>query len=136
MSMSSLPRPSFPLAPAGLGTSVDFTFPRLDDNLMIPTEANGGTGHFEWVLDFTNNGKTPGIVMSQSRMREIEAVINPFSVSVEGPGMGHLGQNESWVDLLVCSVLLMPRASTDKSGSVEQGWENVRILHSSLCTRS
>ena len=56
-----------------------------------------------WVLDFTNNGISNGIAMSQSRMREIETIIHPFE---HGGVSSHLGiirptafASPSWVDL-------------------------------------
>lgn len=55
-----------------------------------------------WVLDFTEGGRYPGVVLSQTRMREIELLLNPLSgmdqlhgVHPMAFGMG------SWLDLLV-----------------------------------
>ena len=55
-----------------------------------------------WLLDFTAGGKYPGVVVSQSRMREIELVVNPFG------GIDNMGDvpmmsfgTGSWIDLLV-----------------------------------
>ncbi|EJF62647.1 hypothetical protein DICSQDRAFT_104138 [Dichomitus squalens LYAD-421 SS1] len=60
-----------------------------------------GQQPFSWLLDFTEGGKYPGVVMSQSRMRDIEMVVNPFGsidhmsdVPMMAFGTG------SWVDLL------------------------------------
>ncbi|OBZ67218.1 Tripeptidyl-peptidase sed3 [Grifola frondosa] len=87
-------RPTFNLVPDGI--NIDHTFPR-PPGLQAP---NGVI--YTWVLDFTEGGKYPGVVMSQSRMREIELVVNPFS------GMDHIGDvpmmsfgTGSWLDLLL-----------------------------------
>lgn len=67
-------------------------------------ESTNQDAQYEWVLDFTNNKKTKGVVMTQSRMREIELVINPFSGVENGAaGMGRLGvpPGQTWVDLLL-----------------------------------
>ena len=54
-------RPTFPLVPSGEHKEVYFP------------EVNGDKkGQYSFVLDFTDGGKYPGPVMSQSRMREIE----------------------------------------------------------------
>ena len=62
-------------------------------------------GQCAWVLDFTLGGRMPGIVMSQARMREIEAVVNPFSTirNLQGGGGMLSFTNGSWVDMLVRS---------------------------------
>ena len=56
---------------------------------------------YSWILDFTEGGKYPGVVMSQARMREIEFVLNPFG----GENMGEVPMMSfgggSWLDLLV-----------------------------------
>ena len=58
-----------------------------------------------WVLDFTNNGITNGIAMSQSRMREIETIIHPFGHGGVSSHLGIIGPtafaSPSWVDLAV-----------------------------------
>ncbi|KAH9890615.1 hypothetical protein C8Q73DRAFT_704992 [Cubamyces lactineus] len=65
-------------------------------------EAQGPQGQqFTWILDFTDGGKHPGVVMSKSRMHDIEVVVNPFS------GLDHIESGQmsygtgSWVDLLL-----------------------------------
>lgn len=95
-------RPTFPLAPQG--SDLEHSFPqRLDQSsAMITSEdVDAGKQHM-WVLDFTNGGKNAGIVMSQSRMREIELIVNPLGgidtmdpVTLMSFGTG------SWIDLLV-----------------------------------
>lgn len=58
-----------------------------------------------WVLDFTNNGSSNGIAMSQSRMREIETIIHPFGHGGVSSHLGIIGPtafaSPSWVDLAV-----------------------------------
>ncbi|KAF7362076.1 hypothetical protein MVEN_00553200 [Mycena venus] len=54
-----------------------------------------------WVLDFTHGGKFPGVVVSQSRLREMELVINPLSgMDSMSTGMMSFGTG-SWVALLL-----------------------------------
>ena len=61
-----------------------------------------------WVLDFTNDGSSNGIAMSQSRMREIETIIHPFGHGGVSSHLGIIGPtafaSPSWVDLAVSSV--------------------------------
>ncbi|GLB37276.1 hypothetical protein LshimejAT787_0403270 [Lyophyllum shimeji] len=97
-------RPTFPLAPQA--SDLEHTFPQTLDtsgSMMVTDKANAN-GQYTWMLDFTNGGKNPGIVMSQARMREIELVVNPLGgidtlnpVSMMSFGTG------SWVDLLLNS---------------------------------
>ena len=60
-----------------------------------------------WVLDFTNDGSSNGIAMSQSRMREIETIIHPFGHGGVSSHLGIIGPtafaSPSWVDLAVSS---------------------------------
>ena len=76
---------------------IDFIFPAAREVQALQVQ------QFTWILDFTEGGKYPGVVMSQSRMREIEFVINPFN-DMGGmdnvPMMSSFGAG-SWVDLLV-----------------------------------
>ncbi|KAH9938933.1 hypothetical protein B0H21DRAFT_757581 [Amylocystis lapponica] len=89
------PRPSFTLVPAE--AFVDNTFPQPPSLPHSPA-----TAPYSWVLDFTDGGKYPGVVMSQSRMREIELVINPLSGL---SNMGHVPMmafgTGSWLHLLL-----------------------------------
>ena len=76
---------------------IDFIFPAAREVQALQGQ------QFTWILDFTEGGKYPGLVMSQSRMREIEFVINPFN---EMGGMDNVPMMPSfgagsWVDLLV-----------------------------------
>jgi hypothetical protein len=93
-------RPTFPLAP--FGTEVDHIFPQIVDlGLSSINGVNAGEKH-TWMLDFTQGGKCPGVVMSQSRMRDIELLINPFSAMDQMDTAGIMSfRNGSWVDLLV-----------------------------------
>ncbi|KAI1784243.1 hypothetical protein LXA43DRAFT_1101647 [Ganoderma leucocontextum] len=60
-----------------------------------------GQQQFSWVLDFTEGGKYPGVVVSQLRMRKIELLVNPYSgmVPMSDVPMMAFGAG-SWVDLL------------------------------------
>lgn len=105
ISMTSLDsRPTFPLAP---GVDVDHTFPQCvnSDSLIDEAGTTESSSQHTWILDFTEAGKYSGVVMSQSRMRDIELVINPFSVmnQMNEVGMMSFGTG-SWVDLLVRSI--------------------------------
>ena len=89
-------RPTFPLVPSG--PQVDRELPRVTQLPgTLPTVPSP-----TWYLDFTEGGRYPGVVLSQTRMREIELLLNPLS------GMGQLhgvhpmafGMG-SWLDLLV-----------------------------------
>ncbi|EMD33592.1 hypothetical protein CERSUDRAFT_141813 [Gelatoporia subvermispora B] len=88
-------RPTFPLLPSG--ADVDHELPHISE-----LSAAALTSASRWVLDFTGDGKYRGVVMSQSRMREVELIVNPFS------GMDHINSapmmsfgTGSWLDLLV-----------------------------------
>ncbi|KAI0648314.1 hypothetical protein C8Q79DRAFT_905736 [Trametes meyenii] len=97
MSMSALDtRSSSSLVPSA--ADMEHVFPAA-------RETQGPQGQqYTWILDFTDGGKYPGVVMSQSRMHEVELVVNPFS------GMDHMENVQmmsfgtgSWVDLLLNS---------------------------------
>ncbi|EIN11734.1 hypothetical protein PUNSTDRAFT_98957 [Punctularia strigosozonata HHB-11173 SS5] len=95
--ISTLPpgRPTFALVAGPSGSSPDHAFPL--PNAQIP-----GAG-VRWILDFTADGKDQGgIVMSQSRLREIERVVNPSShdVNIDAHEMMNVGGG-SWLDLLL-----------------------------------
>lgn len=95
MSMpSDAARPTFALATAAV--EVDHTFPQLEHTDVA--------SQFSWVLDFTAGGRHAGVVMSQSRMKAIELVVNPLG----GGDMTDVSNilsfgTGSWVDLLVCA---------------------------------
>ncbi|KAF9472140.1 hypothetical protein BDN70DRAFT_503976 [Pholiota conissans] len=96
MSMPSVTaRPTFLLAASA--ADLDHSFPQLDGFGM---EENSSPP-FSWVLDFTAGGKRPGVIMSQSRMKFIELVVNPLggdgSVVTDIMAFG----SGSWVDQLL-----------------------------------
>ncbi|KAI0044331.1 hypothetical protein FA95DRAFT_1497228 [Auriscalpium vulgare] len=85
-------RPTFALAPAAVA---------FQHTLPVSAEAPDSDQHL-WTLDFTRGGASRGVVMSQSRMRDIEVVVNPLSQ------LGHMTNADSmtfgtgsWVDLLL-----------------------------------
>ncbi|KAJ7690619.1 hypothetical protein B0H17DRAFT_935787 [Mycena rosella] len=92
LSMPSLiSRPTFPLVPSG--SELEHVFPQAaelaNDSLHV------------WILDFTHGGKFPGVVVSQSRLREIELVVNPLSgMDPMNSVMMSFGTG-SWVALLL-----------------------------------
>ncbi|KAG6862328.1 hypothetical protein C0995_016026 [Termitomyces sp. Mi166 len=93
-------RPTFPLAPQG--SDLEHSFPQTMDQssaMMIDLEAGK---QYMWVLDFTNGGRNAGIVMSQSRMREIELIVNPLGgIDTMDPVTLMAFGTGSWVDLLL-----------------------------------
>ncbi|THH05353.1 hypothetical protein EW145_g4857 [Phellinidium pouzarii] len=94
-----LGRPFFRLPGTALLAALDhsFTSPSSLSNVNLKSTRD------IWILDFTNGGRSDGIVMTHSRMREIQQVLDPGS-SIGG-GMG-LGMQipplpGSWVGLLI-----------------------------------
>ncbi|KAJ6603126.1 hypothetical protein B0H10DRAFT_648335 [Mycena sp. CBHHK59/15] len=95
LSMPSLiARPTFPLVPGG--AELEHVFPQTAE--LAP---DAGAAHV-WLLDFTHGDTVPGVVVSQSRLREIELVVNPLSGMnpVETVHMMSFGTG-SWVALLL-----------------------------------
>ncbi|KAJ7497097.1 hypothetical protein FB451DRAFT_1210047 [Mycena latifolia] len=92
LSMPSLiSRPTFPLVSSG--AELEHVFPQT-------AELTNDALHV-WILDFTHGGKFPGVVVSQSRLREIELVVNPLSgMDPMNPVMMSFGTG-SWVALLL-----------------------------------
>lgn len=89
-------RPTFPLSPSA--SEFDHIFP--------PTNTGFGSSvssemSCTWMLDFTQGGKRRGVVMSQSRMKAIELVVNPLTVGNNLNSMGDAVAVGSWVDSLV-----------------------------------
>ncbi|KZT08418.1 uncharacterized protein LAESUDRAFT_697349 [Laetiporus sulphureus 93-53] len=88
-------RPTFPLVQSGHETNFSLPLPQSSEPGFVAGQA------YSWILDFTDGGKYPGVVMSQSRMREIELVINPLS------GTDHMNSAPmafgmgSWLGLLL-----------------------------------
>lgn len=104
MSMPNVPaRPTFPLVSSA--SDFDHSFPQLD-GFGIEVTSQDQTPQSEpyaWVLDFTEGGKRSGVVLSQSRMKAIELVVNPLG---GGDGLSNVSDIlsfgiGSWVDLLV-----------------------------------
>ena len=88
------------MGPFDLDVEFDCKYPKVP-----PTTALSAPTKPVWVLDFTNNESSNGVVMSQSRMREIETIIHPFGHGGGGSHMGIIGPtaftSSSWVDLAV-----------------------------------
>lgn len=105
MSMPTLTsRPTFYLVPAG--NELEHVLPQTADlsvSTEPPTNENGTLAdQHTWTLDFTDGGKTRGVVLSQSRMRDVELVVNPFSGIEDFSQVSIMSFGErSWVDLLV-----------------------------------
>lgn len=88
---SIISRPTFPLVPSG--SELEHVFPQT-------AELTNDAQHV-WILDFTHGGEFPGVVVSQSRLREIELVVNPLSgMDAMNPVMMSFGTG-SWVALLL-----------------------------------
>lgn len=102
-------RPTFPLAPAV--SELDHNFPQFGDNFSGAVDSHDSTnafsGPYTWVLDFTHGGKRPGVVTSQSRMKEIELVVNPLGGTDSLNGVSEMLSfgTVGWIDLLVRSYL-------------------------------
>ena len=68
------------------------------------SQAGVSSSSYKWMLDFTSGGSYPGVIMSQTRMRAIEVVVDQSSMNRLDPMAGmHLMSygTGSWVDLLV-----------------------------------
>ncbi|KAF9445919.1 hypothetical protein P691DRAFT_777244 [Macrolepiota fuliginosa MF-IS2] len=90
-------RPTFSFCPQG--AEVDHVFPRGDTSVEINLDST----HHVWTLDFTDGGKRPGIMMSQSQMRDIELLITPLGglhTDLDDVNIMSFNAN-SWVDLLL-----------------------------------
>jgi hypothetical protein len=103
-------RPTFPLSPSA--TEFDHLFPQINnyDVTINPASPTGGVPYI-WMLDFTQGGKRRGVVMSQSRMKAIELVVNPLG---NMSAMGDTTAAGSWIDLLVGSAGFSSSALTDE----------------------
>ena len=113
-------RPTFPLTPAV--SELDHNFPQFGDNFGVAVNSHDSTafsGPYTWVLDFTESGKRPGVVTSQSRMKEIELVVNPLGGIDSLNGVSEMLSfgTLSWVDLLVRSCLLRTQPFFKKYGN-------------------
>lgn len=98
-------RPTFPLVSSA--SDFDHSFPQLD-GFVSSQDQTPQPEPYAWVLDFTEGGKRSGVVLSQSRMKAIELVVNPLG----GDGLSHVSDilsfgTGSWVDLLVRKFYLL-----------------------------
>ncbi|KAL5528641.1 hypothetical protein ACEPAF_7777 [Sanghuangporus sanghuang] len=100
----SLGRPQFRLPGTAILAALDHT---LATPPFIPMKDSGsGTDPMQdvWMLDFTEGGHSSGIVMTHTRMREVQQIIDPLNA---GSGMGFAIQMQmpplpgSWVGLLI-----------------------------------
>lgn len=86
-------RPTFALVSSG--DQKEIQFPTVND---ISKKTHG------YILDFTDDGRYPGVIMSQMRMQEIQLVLNPIvdfetTVQVDAPVVQVVAH--TWVDMLV-----------------------------------
>ena len=98
--------PTFPLVPAV--SELDHNFSQFGDNISVAVDSHDSNpfpGPYTWVLDFTHGGKQPGVVTSQSRMKEIELVVNPLGGIDSLNGVSEMLSfgTVGWIDLLVRS---------------------------------
>lgn len=93
-------RPTFPLLSTPEETG--YAFPGPQSQPQSQGEESAETLRYRWDLDFTEGGRSRGMVMAQSRMHEIEIIVNPFGGMTAG-GMGGMMSfgGGSWVDLLL-----------------------------------
>ena len=90
-----------------LGTRPTFSLAedanRMDHTFPSPSTANITDPGHVWVLDFTSRGLTPGVVLSQTRMREIEGVINPLGDlgSIQAAGPISFSTSRTWLDMVL-----------------------------------
>lgn len=124
LSMDSLAtRPTFTLAPSG--GQIEIRFPTVNDQSK---KAHG------YVLDFTDDGRYPGVVMSQMRMREIQMVLNPLG-GLEATDVNHAVQvvAQSWVDMLVSDACVVAcRIQSDALSAEPSNSVAARVLHRDL----
>lgn len=99
MSMANVPtRPTFPLLLAP--PEDDHSFPQLDDNFTSTATERATSESYTWVLDFTQGATQRGVVVSQSRMKEIELAVNPLG-TIETVSELLSFSAGSWLELLV-----------------------------------
>lgn len=95
-------RPSFRLFKTSNLSETNYTFLRPSKTNFV----EGKVPH-EWVLDFTDGGRSEGIVIPHFRMREIESVLHPMGNAPMNHGMqlqGHMPEQfnpGNWISLLV-----------------------------------
>lgn len=86
------------------GTSV---LSSLDHSLPEQNGMSVNGSQDQWVLDFTNGGTRKGLVMTHSRMRDIQTIVRkPSSASNSGNDFLHLPYSGNWVALLVRNAFL------------------------------
>ncbi|TFK75347.1 hypothetical protein BDN72DRAFT_513121 [Pluteus cervinus] len=97
MPVPSIGGPTFNLAPRG--NDIDHIFPQLSGPTLTLSPT---TEHHCWILDFTDGGRQRGVVMNQTRMKEIELIINPLGgmSNIHAVPMMSFGTG-SWIDLLI-----------------------------------
>ncbi|KIY53046.1 hypothetical protein FISHEDRAFT_33972 [Fistulina hepatica ATCC 64428] len=89
-------RPTFALGVSDM--DITSTFPQVAAD----------SSRSDWILDFTNEDRSEGVVMAQSRLREIELVVDPLSGMADLNMVGMSGYSSgSWVDLLLNPDLLV-----------------------------
>jgi len=129
-------RPTFPLVSSA--SDFDHPFPQLD-GFGIEVTSQDQTPQLEpyaWVLDFTDGGNRPGVVMSQSRMKAIELVVNPLG---GGDGLSNVTDilsfgTGSWVDLLVHKFYLLYAVQHFNSSAAKpRQHDPFRTLYDPLC---
>lgn len=100
------------------GADITHVFPRNGQ----PIDVSTNNACHVWMLDFTDDGKKPGVVMSQSQMRDIEMLITPLGGlhgDLEDVNFISFNAN-SWVDLLV-GFLFFHLLRTECNAKVELG---------------
>lgn len=103
----NLGRPQFRLPGTSMLSAIDHTL--VTPPLVPIEEFNSGMYRTQdvWMLDFTEGGHSPGIVMTHTRMREIQQVIDPLNA---GSSMSFAIQMQmpplpgNWVGLLVSPI--------------------------------
>ncbi|KAL0956139.1 hypothetical protein HGRIS_002303 [Hohenbuehelia grisea] len=93
-------RPTFPLVSSA--AEIEHLLPQivtLPHSIADPGGPTVSSEEFTWVLEFTGNGRLPGVIMSQARMLDIELLTNPMASMDQLPEMTYV--TGSWVDLLL-----------------------------------
>lgn len=95
---SYLGRPFFRLPGTSVLAGLDHTFIRPPDPSTLDDQTRDA-----WVLDFTDGGRLPGILMTSSRMCEIRQVLEPISAIGGNIGLSmHMAPlSGSWLNSLV-----------------------------------
>ncbi|KAF4598401.1 hypothetical protein EYR38_006803 [Pleurotus pulmonarius] len=95
-------RPTFALLRAEAAARPDHAFPQYfpPDANSMNNAADAPKEHYAWILDFTGDGQSPGVVMSQTRMREIESLVKQDTGSDVSDSMMTLN-TQSWINILL-----------------------------------